>query len=91
MLMIRHAIGSRLLYQTDQFSIEQKNNNWKISMPVKKDEVQEVLKLKEELNLFEVKENEKAWYYSSDARIEFNDGENHLIILADHKTVYPVS
>jgi hypothetical protein len=47
--------------------------------------------LKEELNLFEVKENEKAWYYSSDARIEFNDGENHLIILADHKTVYPVS
>lgn len=89
--MIRHAIGSRLLFQTNEFDIKQANGKWKISLPVKREEVQEVLILKEELNLFEVKENEKAWYYSSDSEIEMCEEGLHLIILADHKTVYPVN
>jgi hypothetical protein len=89
--MIRHAIGSRLLFQTDIFEINEKNDKWEISIPVKKEDVQEVLKLKEELNLFEVTEQEKAWYYSSNAQIELNDEGNELLIAADHKTVYPLS
>lgn len=89
--MIRHAIGSRLLFQTDIFEINEKNDKWEISIPVNKEDVQDVLKLKEELNLFEVTEQEKAWYYSSNAQIELNDEGTELLIAADHKTVYPLS
>ncbi|WP_251032900.1 hypothetical protein [Bacillus sp. ISL-7] len=43
----------------------------------------------DELNIFEAKENEKTWYYSSDSQINFQPNEKQLVILADHKTVYP--
>jgi hypothetical protein len=48
-----------------------------------------VLKFQDELNIFDAKENEKTWYYSSDAKINFRPKENQLVILADHKMVYP--
>ena len=44
---------------------------------------------KEELNLFVVGENEKTWYYSSDASIKIVDSDK-VQVTANHKTVYPV-
>ena len=87
MLMIRHSIGSRLLCQTNIYSIEQQDDRWLISIPVDEETASKVLDFKDEINIFEVKENEKTWFYSSDADINFQ-GEK-LVIVADHKTVYP--
>ncbi|PFO06577.1 hypothetical protein COJ85_06595 [Bacillus sp. AFS076308] len=89
MLMIRHSIGSRLLCQTDIYNIEKQHDHWLISVPVDERTASEILDFQDELNIFEVKENEKAWFYSSDAQINFQRNDKQLIILADHKTVYP--
>ncbi|MCQ6281520.1 hypothetical protein [Bacillus sp. EB600] len=90
MLLIRHSIGSRLFCQTEIYSIEKnKEDRWKISLQVDEETSSKILDFKEELNVFEVNEKEKTWYYSSDAQISFQPIEKQLVILADHKTVYP--
>jgi hypothetical protein len=90
LLLIRHSIGSRLFYQTDHYNIQPKEDKWVISIEIPENEVNEIIKFKEELNLFEVEKNQKTWYYSSDADVHFNRANNQIIIIADHKTVYPV-
>ncbi|WP_066253139.1 hypothetical protein [Neobacillus drentensis] len=90
MLMIRHSIGSRLLCQTTNYRIEQQDDRWLISLSVDEETASTVLDFKDELNIFDAKENEKTWYYSSDVKINFRPEENLLLILADHKTVYPI-
>ena len=90
MLLIRHAIGSRLFYQTENFKIVQNEKTWIISVSIPADRATEVMKFKEELNLFVVGDNEKTWYYSSDAEIEYQEAEQQFVVYADHKTVYPV-
>jgi len=47
------------------------------------------LNFKHGLNVFQVNEMEKTWYYSSDAQVNYQPNEKQLVILADHKTVYP--
>jgi hypothetical protein len=89
MLMIRHSIGSRLLCQTNIYSIEKQDDCWLISLPVDEVTASTVIDFQEELNIFVAKENEKTWYYSSDSQINFKPEEKQLVILADHKTVYP--
>lgn len=90
MLYIRHSIGSRLLCQTELYTIQNKEGRWQISLPVDEETSSKVLDFQNQLNIFEVKENEKTWYYSSDAQITFQPDEKQLVILADHKTVYPI-
>ncbi|MFF2448889.1 hypothetical protein ACFVSW_17495 [Neobacillus sp. NPDC058068] len=89
MIMIRHSIGSRLLCQTNIYTIEKKDRHWQISLPVDVETASGILDFQDELNIFEVKENEKIWYYSSDAKIKYQSKEKQLVILADYKTVYP--
>ncbi len=90
MLLIRHAVGSRLFYQTENFDIQEKEDKWIISISVPEEQAKQIVKFKEELNLFVVEKNEKTWYYSSDANIVFNEDLNQLIVFVDHKTVYPI-
>ncbi|MFC4801540.1 hypothetical protein ACFPA1_19600 [Neobacillus sp. GCM10023253] len=90
MLMIRHSIGSRLLCQSETYTIEEKGDHWQISLPVDEETAAKVLDFQDEINIFVTKEKEKTWFYSSDAQIKFLRKENQLVILADHKTVYPV-
>jgi len=89
MLMIRHAIGSRLFLQTEDYSVIREEENWVITAAAKKEELENLIAFKEELNLFVVGENEKTWYYSSDASIKIV-GSDKVQVTADHKTVYPV-
>jgi hypothetical protein len=90
MLLIRHSVGSRLFHQTDEYDIQSIGDKWVISIEITEDEAKNIIKFKEELNLFDVEKSQKTWYYSSDAEIVFNKVENQMIITADHKTVYPV-
>ncbi|MFJ5758905.1 hypothetical protein ACIQAA_07100 [Neobacillus sp. NPDC093182] len=71
MLMIRHSIGSRLLCQTTNYRIEKQDDRWQISLSIDEETASKVSEFQEELNIFEVKEKEKTWYYSSDAKINF--------------------
>lgn len=89
MLMIRHAIGSRLFLQTEDYTITPEGEKWIITAGAKLEELDNLLAFKEELNLFVVGENEKTWYYSSDGEIEKTEAGN-IQIIADHKTIYPV-
>lgn len=88
MLLIRHSIGSRLFYQTDEYDIQPQGDMWIISIALPEEKAKDIIKFKEELNLFDVEENQKTWYYSSDANVEFD--KNQLMITVDHKTVYPI-
>ncbi|MEH7381107.1 hypothetical protein V7138_11605 [Bacillus sp. JJ1533] len=90
MLLIRHSIGSRLFYQTEDYEILPQQDKWLISIKVSEEVAIEIIKFKEELNLFDVGENQKTWYYTSDGNVEFNREKSSITIIADHKTVYPV-
>jgi hypothetical protein len=90
MLMIRHSVGSRLLFQTNEYGVERKDDLWQISLPIDEETASKVLAFQDELNIFDAKQKEKTWYYSSNAQVRFQPNENKLVILADHKTVYPV-
>lgn len=89
MLMIRHAIGSRLFLQTEDYSVLPQGDNWVITAAANKEELENLIAFKEELNLFIVGKNEKTWYYSSDASIKIVDSDK-VQVTADHKTVYHV-
>lgn len=89
MLLIRHSIGSRLLCQTELYTIENKGERWEISLPVDEETSSKILNFKHELNVFQVNEMEKIWYYSSNEQVNYQPNEKQLVILADHKTVYP--
>ncbi|MEH7238704.1 hypothetical protein [Bacillus sp. JJ1562] len=90
MILIRHSIGSRLFYQTDEYEIHPDQDKWVISMKISDEDAKEIIEFKEELNLFDVGENQKTWYYTSDGNVEFNKEKRIVTIIADHKTVYPV-
>jgi hypothetical protein len=89
MLMVRHAIGSRLFLQTEDYSVIPEGENWVIIAAAKNEELENLMAFKDELNLFVVGEHEKTWYYSSDASIKIVDSDK-VQVTADHKTVYPV-
>lgn len=91
MLLIRHSIGSRLFYQTDEYEIHQEQDKWIVSIKIPEEDAKEIIKFKEELNLFDVEKNQKTWYYTSDGNVEFNKEKCQITIAVDHKTVYPVT
>ena len=80
MLLIRHAIGSRLFCQTENFDIVQNEKTWLISVSIPAHQAKQVMTFKDELNLFVVGENEKTWYYSSDAKIEYHEDVHQLVV-----------
>lgn len=90
MILIRHTIGSRLFYQTDHFEIQKNGNKWLISVSIPKDQIEQILKFKDELNFFVVGDHQKTWYYSSGVELEYLENVNQLIVIADHQMVYPV-
>ncbi|WP_409276149.1 hypothetical protein V1499_11180 [Neobacillus sp. SCS-31] len=90
MLLIRHSIGSRLFYQTDEYEIDSVEDKWVISFKITEEDSKEIIKFKDELNLFDVGKNQKTWYYTSGANVKFNKEKSEITIIADHKTIYPV-
>ncbi|KOO48592.1 hypothetical protein [Priestia koreensis] len=87
MLMIRHAIGSRLFLQTEDYSITPRGEQWLISSRATEEEQSNLLEFRHELNLFHVTDENKTWYYSSKG--EVHEGDGAITIVADHQTVYP--
>lgn len=93
MLYVRHTVGSRLFCETTKYEIKPVENSWEISFKVDQEIANTLLNFRDELNIFYVEEdnqNQKTWFYSSEGDVHFLEEESKCIILADHKTVYPV-
>lgn len=93
MLYVRHTVGSRLFCETTKYEIKPVENCWEISFKVDQEIANTLLNFRDELNIFYVEEdnqNQKTWFYSSEGDVHFLEEESKCIILADHKTVYPV-
>lgn len=93
MLYVRHTVGSRLFCETTKYEIKPVENSWEISFKVDQEIANTLLNFRDELNIFYVEEenqNQKTWFYSSEGNVHFLEKESKCIILADHKTVYPV-
>lgn len=90
MLYGRHAIGSKLLFETEQYTVEERENTWVITAIVDKRSAKQVIAHKHEANFFIAQTNEKIWFYSSNDHINYNENENKLIIFADNRIKYPV-
>ncbi|SOC08606.1 hypothetical protein SAMN05880501_105112 [Ureibacillus xyleni] len=91
MLYVRHTVGSRLFFETNEYQIKPVDNEWEISFSADKESANNLLQFHDELNIFHVEgEHQKTWYYSSEGIVHFDKGNNTISIFADHKTVYPV-
>ena len=91
MLYVRHTVGSRLFYETNEYDILPVNEGWEISFTIEGEAIESLLKFKDELNIFHMENvNEKIWYYSSEGNINYVADEHKMVITVDHKTVYPV-
>lgn len=91
MLYIRHTVGSRLFYESNDYQISPITNGWDVSFNVDQETAETLLKFKDELNIFHVQsDQEKTWFYSSEGNVQYIEGENQMVITVDHKTVYPV-
>jgi hypothetical protein len=90
MLYVRHTVGSRLLCEPEEYKIEPLENGWEITLFTDHETAATLLKFRDELNIFDANGNEKTWYYSSGGNVQYIEGKGQVIIMADHKTVYPV-
>jgi hypothetical protein len=98
-LRINHGVGSRTLLDSDNqklvFHYEQHSAGWVFTIETERtDSVEEVLRLKNELNLFVFKEEngrpvEKVWFYTGDGDVQYDDNNNCLRIRAQSHIAYP--
>ncbi|MFC5452396.1 hypothetical protein [Paenibacillus aestuarii] len=97
-LVLKHAVGGRTFIQTGKkpldYTITQEGSNWKISVHLTPEiDIQEILKWKQELNLFLFQEFEdqptnKIWFYIKNGPVLYNEQIQLLTIVAESKIEY---
>ncbi|MGO4538647.1 hypothetical protein [Paenibacillus sp. 2TAB19] len=91
-LLVKHAVSGRMLIDSGKqdvgFSLNQDGDGWQIDIEVSWSEtIEEILKLKEELNVFifyeyDDKPTLKTWYYVGSAPVEYGIEQGLLTIKA---------
>ncbi|GEO27882.1 hypothetical protein AAC03nite_36670 [Alicyclobacillus acidoterrestris] len=97
-LRIHHGVGSRVLFDSDKgnvpFTYAQEGSGWKFTVQTAKTpEIDEVLRLKDEVNVFIFREKngvaiEKVWFYTGDGAVDYSDEEAALVIVASRQIAY---
>lgn len=97
-LRIHHAVGSRLLLDSDrdeiQFIYRPEGTGYIFSIFADKTAaIDEILRLKQEINLFIFgdQENvtvEKVWFYTGDGQVTYDEVRKCLTIVTGRKMVY---
>ncbi|MFB5190135.1 hypothetical protein [Alicyclobacillus fastidiosus] len=97
-LRIHHGVGSRVLFDSDQgdhpFTYEKTGDGWTFRIHSQRTPaVEEVLRLKDEINLFIFKEEggkavEKLWFYTGDGSVSYREDESSLVITASRQIAY---
>jgi hypothetical protein len=95
---IHHGIGSRVLLDSDQgalrFTYERQPTGGLFQVFTERTPaIEEVLRLKDEINVFIFKEQdgvavEKVWFYTGDGQVDYNEEDQCLIIRASSHIAY---
>lgn len=97
-LRIHQAVGSRLLLDSDrdeiQFNYRHVGSGHIFTIFTDKTAaIDEILRLKQEINLFIFKDMdnvtvEKAWFYTGDGQVTYDEARKCLTLVTGHKMVY---
>jgi hypothetical protein len=97
-MYIRNVFGGKSLLDASednvQYKIQPFSGGWRFNMVIQdKLKANEILKCKDQLNIFVTEKQgdkvlRKWWYYSKDGRVDYNEEDNLLTILADSKMEY---
>lgn len=97
-LVLKHAVGGRTFFHTGHqpltYSVTSVGTGWRIILNTMLDvNVQELLKWKQELNVFLFQEFadqpvKKIWFYVKDGPVHYDDQAGQLIINAESRIEY---
>jgi hypothetical protein len=98
-LLIKHAVGGRTFLDSAKqelaYELEPlEGGRWKIAVSVPKtDTIDELLRLKEELNVFLFvkragEPEQKNWFYTGDGNVTYDEQAHRLTILAQSRLTY---
>ncbi|MBD0379436.1 hypothetical protein [Paenibacillus sedimenti] len=96
--LVKHAVGGRSFIDTAKqplpYAFKQDGDNWVFKVQTAKSEIiDELLKWKDELNVFvfQVFENEptrKVWFYVNEGPVYYDEASSHLVIVAQSRIEY---
>jgi hypothetical protein len=97
-LIMKHAVGGRIFIDTNKhplnYTLDKVDEGWIFNVETPKNiEIDELLKVKNELNVFIFQEFEeqpviKTWYYVKDGQVEYDAGQQRLTVQAQSRIVY---
>ncbi|OAS20707.1 hypothetical protein [Paenibacillus oryzisoli] len=96
--LVKHAVGGRAFIDTGKhplpYTYEQQGQQWVFRVRIEQPEqIAELLKWKEELNVFVFQEIEneptqKLWFYVDEDGVQFNEDKGELTIRATSHILY---
>jgi MoaA/NifB/PqqE/SkfB family radical SAM enzyme len=97
-LIIKHAVGGRIFIDSTKqgikFTLEKAGEGWKFTVhPANNSDMEELLRLKEELNVFVFQELadqpiRKTWFYVNEGPVEYDPEHNRLTVYAQSRIDY---
>ncbi|MFD0695663.1 hypothetical protein ACFQZT_16300 [Paenibacillus sp. GCM10027628] len=96
--LVKHAVGGRSFIDTGKqafpYEWKQEGDNWVFNVQTAKNEIiDELLRWKDELNVFIFQEFEneptrKLWFYVNEGPVRYDDASGQLIIVAQSRIEY---
>ncbi|NIK79073.1 hypothetical protein FHS15_004231 [Paenibacillus castaneae] len=96
--LVKHAVGGRMFIDSTKqdvsYTIIPFGEGWRFTVSVPwSNNIEELLRLKEELNVFVFREFDdqptlKTWYYVKDGPVEYDADQSCLTIVADSRIEY---
>ncbi|MBA2942990.1 hypothetical protein HZF08_32510 [Paenibacillus sp. CGMCC 1.16610] len=95
--LVKHAVGGRAFIDTGKQPVEymykQVEEQWIFTVKIDKERIAELLKWKDELNVFIFQEFEnqptrKVWFYVGDDAVHYSEEQGELTIIAGSQIAY---
>lgn len=95
--LVKHAVGGRAFIDTGKHPIpyewKQVQDQWVFTVKIDSQSIAELLKWKDELNVFVFQEFEneptrKLWFYVGDDAVQYSEEKNELTIVATSHITY---
>lgn len=97
LFLVKHAVGGRAFIDTGKqpvdYAWKQVQDRWVFTVRIEKERISELLKWKDELNVFVFQEFEnqptrKIWFYVGDDAVQYSEEQGELTIVADSQIAY---
>ncbi|MCY9657686.1 hypothetical protein P5G65_29335 [Paenibacillus chondroitinus] len=95
--LVKHAVGGRAFIDTGkepvEYTYKQVEEQWIFTVKIDKERIAELLKWKDELNVFIFQEFEnqptrKVWFYVGDDAVHYSEEQGELTIIAGSQIAY---